>query len=117
MKATYIEHKDTHSFSKTLLAYLDNDPALLPFAGNRPDMEGFAKQLTAKTGKTDGEVLVQSLKRQYGQLLSHQTAVEANVESLTHAITFPVTTGPQLNIFTGPLYFIFKSVSTGRLPR
>lgn len=31
MKATYIDYRDTNSFSKTLIAYLDNHPELQPF--------------------------------------------------------------------------------------
>jgi len=115
MKATYIDYKDTNSFSKTLLAYLNNDPALEPFAGNRPDMEGFARQITAKVGKTEREGLVQRLKHQYGTLLPEQQVVAANVEALADERTFTVTTGHQLNIFTGPLYFIFKIATTIRL--
>lgn len=115
MKATYIDYKDTNSFSKTLLAYLDNAPALRPFAGNRPDLDGFSLQLAAKQGKTNREVLVRSLKRQYGDLLGHQAAVAAHVEALADERTFTVTTGHQLNIFTGPLYFIFKIVTAVRL--
>jgi len=115
MKATYIDYKDTNSFSKTLLAYLNNDPALEPFAGNRPDMEGFARQITSKAGKTDRGILVQRLKHQYGDLLRSEQSVAANVEALASEQTFTVTTGHQLNIFTGPLYFIFKIASTIRL--
>src|SRR5690606_13860331 len=98
-------------------AYLDNDPALAPFAGNRPDLDGFAKQLAMKAGKTDRKMLVKSLRQQYGDLLSDQAAVAANVEALADERTFTVTTGHQLNIFTGPLYFIFKIASTIRLAR
>ena len=41
MKATYIDYKDTGSFSKTLLAYLDDAESLSSFYGNRPTIEGF----------------------------------------------------------------------------
>ncbi|GGG99462.1 putative cysteine ligase BshC [Parapedobacter pyrenivorans] len=115
MKATYIDYKDTNSFSKTLLAYLDNTPAIAPFAGNRPDLAGFARQLQAKAGKTDRERLVRSLRGQYGDLLQRQTEVASHVDALLDTRTFTVTTGHQLNIFTGPLYFIFKIASTIRL--
>src|SRR5690606_3498512 len=98
-------------------AYLDNDPALAPFAGNRPDLDGFAKQLAMKAGKTDRKMLVKSLRQQYGDLLSDQAAVAANVEALADERTFTVTTGHQLNVFTGPLYFIFKIVTAIRLAR
>lgn len=117
MKATYIAYKDTNSFSKTLLAYLDNTPSLADFAGNRPDMSGFAKQLEAKTDKTDRDRLVYALQHQYGNLLHEQSAVAANISALSDERTFTVTTGHQLNIFTGPLYFIFKIASTIRLAR
>src|SRR5699024_1121789 len=37
--------------------------------------------------------------------------VQENIESLKQANTFTVTTGHQLNIFTGPLYFIYKIIT------
>jgi len=117
MKATYIDYKDTSSFSKTLLAYLDNDPSLIPFTNNRPDFEGFERQMQVKTGKTDRRVLVQSLQEQYGSLLEESPAVTANIDALLNEQTFTVTTGHQLNIFTGPLYFIFKIATTIRLAK
>src|SRR5690606_14254376 len=107
MKATYIDYKDTNSFSNTLLAYLADAPALAPFTGNRPDMEGFARQIESKAGKTDRTALVQVLRQQYGDLLQVQPAVAANIDALVDERTFTVTTGHQLNIFTGPLYFVF----------
>lgn len=117
MKATYIDYKDTNSFSKTLLAYLANAPALAPFAGNRPTFEGFAQQIEAKAGKTDRAGLVQVLRQQYAELLQGQPVVAANIDALADERTFTVTTGHQLNIFTGPLYFIFKIATTIRLAR
>lgn len=117
MKATYLDYRDTNSFSKILLAYLDNDPALASFAGNRPDLEGFARQLETKAGKTERAVLVQCLEKQYGTLQQQYPAVAENIRALGDSRTFTVTTGHQLNIFTGPLYFIFKIVTAIRLAR
>lgn len=117
MKATYIDYRDTNSFSKTLLAYLDNDSALEPFTGNRPDIAGFANQIQAKAGKTDRMLLVQSLRRQYGTLLEEGSQVASSIAALLDERTFTVTTGHQLNIFTGPLYFIFKIITTIKLAR
>ena len=114
MKATYIDYKDTNSFSKTLLAYLDNDPELASFSGNRPTFEGFAKQIQTKKGKTNRKVLVDSLSEQYDGVNVH-TAVTDNINALLNEQTFTVTTGHQLNIFTGPLYFIFKIATAIRL--
>ncbi|UZJ65150.1 hypothetical protein OKW96_02470 [Sphingobacterium sp. KU25419] len=48
MKATYIDYSETNSFSKTLLAYLNQDQALTPFVGNWPTVAGFEKQIKEK---------------------------------------------------------------------
>ncbi|HBS12012.1 MAG TPA: bacillithiol biosynthesis cysteine-adding enzyme BshC, partial [Flavobacteriaceae bacterium] len=34
-----------------------------------------------------------------------------NIQSLLSKNTFTITTGHQLNLFTGPLYFLYKIVS------
>ncbi len=115
MKATYIDYKDTNSFSKTLLAYIDRDKDLQSFYGNMPDYEGFAKQIVEKSTFQHREVLTDVLLSQYSTLLADSPKVEANIQLLKEANTFTVTTGHQLNIFTGPLYFIFKIATAIRL--
>lgn len=115
MKATYIEYKDTLSFSKTLLAYLDGNKELAPFYGYFPNLEGFSKQIEEREFFPHRSVLTAELRKQYGSLLENSTAVAHNIDLLAQESTFTVTTGHQLNIFTGPLYFIFKIVSAIRL--
>ena len=56
-------------------------------------------------------MLVNSLKNQYSNIdISKATA--QNIASLKQDNTFTVTTGHQLNLFTGPLYFFYKIIST-----
>ncbi len=40
-----------------------------------------------------------------------------NIAALKHKNTFTVTTGHQLNLFTGPLYFLYKIISTINLTK
>lgn len=117
MKATYIDYKDTNSFSKTLLAYLDGDPTLAPFYGHRPTVENFGKQIAEKASfpAATRSLLVAELQKQYTGLLDAAPLVAQQITALGDAQTFTVVTGHQLNIFTGPLYFIFKIVSAIRL--
>ena len=115
MKATYIEYSETNSFSKTLLAYLAHDEALEPFVGNWPTWAGFEKQLNEKKKFEYREILVERLKKQYGELLKDSPAVAANIALLLDQNSYTITTGHQLNIFTGPLYFIFKIMTAIRL--
>lgn len=108
MKATYIDYKDTNSFSKTLLAYISRNEELKAFYGNMPDYDGFEKQMQLKSNFQHRSTLVHSLLEQYRELLEESPKVAENIELLKNSNTFTITTGHQLNIFTGPLYFIFK---------
>lgn len=117
MKATYIDYSDTGSFSPTLLAYLANEEQLRPFYGERPDLEGFRKQIERRQDFKHRDLLVTQLKDQYRDLLDASPQVADHIESLKRPTTFTVTTGHQLNIFTGPLYFIFKIVTAIRLAK
>lgn len=115
MKATLIDYKDTRSFSKLLINYLANDESLRPFYGNRPDIDGFNKQLDEKSFPYREE-LKAALIDQYKDYQNNEKSIH-NIELLADSNTFTVTTGHQLNLFTGPLYFIFKIVSTIKLAR
>lgn len=112
MKATLIDYKDTKSFSKLLINYLANDKSLRPFYGNRPNLEGFERQIqNRERGFTHREELKRVLLEQYQEYSDNQKSLD-NIELLSSPNTFTVTTGHQLNLFTGPLYFIFKIVSS-----
>lgn len=117
MKASCIDYKDTHCFSQTLLAYIDKDPAFLPFINDWPDLEAFGRQIEQKKQQQpiNRQSLVELLEKQYGNQLSSSSPVLHNIQALGDEKTFTVTTGHQLNIFTGPLYFIFKIISAIRL--
>lgn len=57
------------------------------------------------------KVLTDVLLQQNHQLLEDYPLTKSNIESLLNENTFTVTTGHQLCIFTGPLYFIYKIIS------
>lgn len=116
MKSTYIDYKDTQSFSQLLISYLEDDTVLRTFYGNRPTLEGFEKQLGNKPAFEHRELLSNVLEEQYGDLLfENDSKVKANIHKLRDKETYTVTTGHQLNIFTGPLYFVFKIITAIKL--
>ena len=119
MNATYTDYKTTGSFSPTVIKYLENDPELKPFYSFRPDFAGFRELLQHKKNTCKRSILVEVLQDQYEKLpvkeVSEQTKI--NLELLQQENTFTVTTGHQLNIFTGPLYFIFKIVTAIKLSK
>ncbi|MEJ7661465.1 MAG: bacillithiol biosynthesis BshC [Hymenobacter sp.] len=67
--------------------------------------------------------LVADLRAQYAELSGLNgadavpPAVAANLDLLARDTTFTITTGHQLNLLTGPLYFVYKMVTAIKLSR
>lgn len=114
MPTDYIPFKDTHYFSSLICDYLDEKDDLKPFYNRFPNLENFEEQIKEKQdsyNKNNRSDLVKALMMQYEDLtISAMTLT--NIDLLKHGTTFTVTTGHQLNLFTGPLYFFYKIVST-----
>ncbi len=111
MNATYIEYRDTGSFSSTLLRYLDNDPEIRELYEHPPTLEGFGSLLEKKHASADRSLLVKVLSTQYNNAQVDDSKVRNNILLLAEPNTYTVTTGHQLNIFTGPLYFLYKIIT------
>ena len=112
MNVEKIDFSQTHAFNPIFLDYLAQKEALGDFYHRPPRVESFADQLAEK--KLDSQVrtdLVKVLRQQYDGLETTQ-AVRENIDALAEANTFTITTGHQLNIFSGPLFFIYKLVTT-----
>jgi uncharacterized protein YllA (UPF0747 family) len=114
-----MNHK-THSFaslnafSKLLLDYLAEKPELMAFYGNGPQLAKFKDQISEKKSfpAANRAILQTVLTEQYAAIGAEMPAIDLRDEN-----TFTVTTGHQLNIYTGPLYVIYKLVSTINLAR
>lgn len=102
----------TGQFSPLFLDYLHEKDHIQSFYHLFPSLANFKKLIEKRSfDKQHRVVLGQTLQLQYqGFELTELT--RSNLESLQQANTFTVTTGHQLNLFTGPLYFIYKIVST-----
>ena len=113
MKVTQIPFQKTGFFSKTMLDYLDKNEKIAPFYNNFSDLEGFKNQIFEKQQSFElktRKVLVEALENQY-QTFEISEKTKQNIELLNQENTFTVTTGHQLNLFTGPLYFLYKIIS------
>lgn len=114
MPSDCIPFKDTHFFSSLICDYLDEKDHLKSFYHRFPKLESFKKQIEEKQLSFDHSIrqqLVNSLMVQY-EGLSISSFTLTNIDLLKHKTTFTVTTGHQLNLFTGPLYFFYKIIST-----
>ncbi|TDG36700.1 bacillithiol biosynthesis cysteine-adding enzyme BshC [Pedobacter changchengzhani] len=110
MQAKYISYQETGSFSKLVLDYINNEAKLQPFYSYRPDMDGLAEAIEKRNFLGDRKTLVEVLQSQYKNITPNKSVCK-NIELLGLENTFTVTTGHQLNLFTGPLYFIYKIIT------
>lgn len=119
MDAACISYKETGYFSHTVTEYLEDKAELRPFYSYRPNWDGFKALLQHKKVLADRNQLATVLTKQY-QTISPRTAhrslpVQNNIDLLKTENTYTITTGHQLNIFAGPLYFIYKIVTAIKL--
>ena len=96
-------------------AYQAGDQRLRPFYAASAKIDSFGpaiqqRQFSAKRRA----LLVQELQAQYANLEQPQILKE-QLAALGQEKTFTVTTGHQPNLFTGPLYFVYKILGTIRL--
>ncbi len=106
--------KNTGYFSKLICDYLEEEEKLAPFYNRYPTLAGFQEQITEKKASfpmANREVLQKSLVKQYGNYQITKST-QSHIDSLVDKNTFTVVTGHQLNLFTGPLYFLYKIIST-----
>jgi bacillithiol synthase len=112
MKITKMDYAATRAFSKTIADYLCQDEALKPFHNHFPTLEAFEVQIKEKNFEAvQRETLHKALQEQYISISSINTKVQQHIDLLLQPNTYTVTTGHQLNIFTGPLYFVYKIVT------
>ena len=110
MPKQYISYLDTGYFSTLMCDYLSQNENTVPFYHRFPELENFEAQLKEKQLSFQTEsrtILVNQLKSQYKSCNPSKATVQ-NIDSLENNTTFTITTGHQLNLFTGPLYFLYK---------
>lgn len=106
--ANRLPYRQAGYFTKTVLDYIDQVADTRPFFACPPSLAGMQKAIdTRKNFDTNRKVLVQELKKQYVSVPA-DGKVQQNIESLLSPDTFTITTAHQNNIFTGPLYFVYK---------
>lgn len=119
MPTDCISYQTSGYFSKLMQDYLDQKPELKSLYNHFPTLENFEKQINEKQANFDNEnriPLVETLKKQY-QNIEISDSTKQNIELLSLPNTFTITTGHQLNLFSGPLYFLYKIISTINLTK
>ena len=107
-----VDLRNTGQFPALLLDYLDQKPSLQEFYNVYPNLANADKVIEQRKNFSSDirKTLVHILDEQY-----HGSAFKPDFSVLSDPKTFTVTTGHQLNIFAGPLYIIYKIVTTIKL--
>jgi len=108
IEATNVSYESTGFFSKLVVDYLSGNKNLSEFYKHPVSIEGIkASIVERKSFNTNRKLLVNELTKRYKGV--HLNALQdQNLQSLLGEDTFTITTAHQPNIFTGPLYFIYK---------
>ncbi|MEO9257850.1 MAG: bacillithiol biosynthesis cysteine-adding enzyme BshC [Crocinitomicaceae bacterium] len=109
MNRQFIHRSDLHFFSKISNELTYNQESLKSFIGTPFSKSAFASQIELKKNTYSNEtrlILQSALIKQYGAFNNEITTKQ--LQSISSSSTFFVTTGHQLNLLTGPLYFIYK---------
>lgn len=119
MPTDCISYQSSGYFSPLMNDYLSRKPELQQFYNRFPEIGNFGAQLSEKKDNFNPEhreVLVSVLQQQYASI-NISEATSRNITALGNSNTFTITTGHQLNLFTGPLYFLYKIISTINLTK
>ncbi|MDF2192654.1 bacillithiol biosynthesis cysteine-adding enzyme BshC [Paraflavitalea sp. CAU 1676] len=112
---TQLPYVATGSFSKIVTDYLQQSPSIRPFYQYEPTLQGIKDAILQRQQLPQHRgVLTTALKQQYTGIDTHE-AVTNNMALLDKENTFTITTAHQPAIFTGHLYFIYKTLHTVRL--
>ena len=113
MPTDCISYQKSGYFSKLIVDYLDEKPEVQSLYHRFPRIENFGSQITEKAKNYTIEnrlILAEALKNQNSNF-PISPATQSNIELLKSEKTFTITTGHQLNLFSGPVYFIYKIAS------
>lgn len=119
MPSDCIPFKATGYFSTLICDYLEENKMLRPFYHRFPKADDFMPQIKEKEAffsSDNRKVLKAALSRQYEGFETSESTSK-NIASLQHDNSFTITTGHQLNLFTGPLYFLYKIISAINLSK
>jgi len=105
---TAVSYQSTGFFSTLVADYVSGNENLRKFYKHPVSIDGIKESIVArKKYQTNRKLLVAALTKQY-EGISLNALQNKNLQSLLSEETFTITTAHQPNIFTGPLYFIYK---------
>ncbi|GAA0872069.1 bacillithiol biosynthesis cysteine-adding enzyme BshC [Gangjinia marincola] len=114
MPITLLPYQELTYFSSLIKDYLLEKGEVQDLYHRFPHLNQFQAQINEKTTQYSADtrdILSVRLMKQYDKIKT-SGATREKILQLKKGNTFTITTGHQLNLFTGPLYFLYKIIST-----
>lgn len=104
-------------FSERDVAYVEGDQKLESFYKYPVEIDAFADVIRDKSKEDiDRQTLVKVLRSQYKNM-DLSSGLKNNIDCLLEKNTYTIITAHQPSLFTGPLYYIYKIISTINLAK
>jgi len=110
MKIQSKKRQATNFFSEKDLLLSESQHELSDFIGIPFSKDALQKQALLKSREFSTkkrELLAKELNNKYASIKQNEIC-KKNIDSLTNENCFTITTGHQLSLLTGPIYFIYK---------
>ena len=117
MKIQSYQREKLNLYNENQINLAEHQEKLTDFIGLPFKKENFLKQIEFKKSQfsfADRKRICNAFTEQYNGTPTTEK-VRKNIESLELENTFTITTGHQLNLFTGPSYFFYKIISVLKL--
>lgn len=103
-------------YSELFYDYIDRYDAVQQFfPGNFRENSSFESVLKALERKTHDRATLVEVMREQNSALGASARTLENIELLARPATYAVVTGQQVGLFGGPLYTVYKTITTIRL--
>ncbi|MEY3159879.1 MAG: bacillithiol biosynthesis cysteine-adding enzyme BshC, partial [Bacteroidota bacterium] len=106
---TYINYQNTNSFSDLIYDYLQGKDSLKKVYQHEPTLDGVKAAIQSRKAFVNNRGLLHEVFSEAYINAQVSAVQQANIELLKDENTFTVCTAHQPNIFTGYLYFIYKT--------
>jgi bacillithiol biosynthesis cysteine-adding enzyme BshC len=117
MQKFTIDRRNTGLFTEQQLLLTYGQDRFLPFLENIFSLDNIDRQVSLKQKwySEEKRSLIQRVLEEHYSEVEKSEQVTFNLKKLKETTTFTVTTGHQLSLFTGPIFFIYKILHTIKL--
>ncbi len=108
-----ISYQNSRFVTPIIKDYLEQKENVQPLYNRFPSIDNFEAQIIEKGlnyNHQNRAILYDTILRQYDNIQASDATLK-NIELLKNNSSFTITTGHQLNLFTGPLYFLYKIIT------